>query len=139
MAPTKTTIANSQFGLDLFKFFFEKSAKNLENSSVSPLSVQAALGLVHLGARGDTATEIRQALRWDSSTDDQDRKIHEQMRDYLTLLDSKVDAVQVSCANRMYLDKHQNVLEEFKAATKELYLAGKFLTFVMILQVFRCH
>jgi len=48
--------ANSLFALDLFRAL---SATNAEgNMFFSPLSISAALSMVYLGARGDTAKEM---------------------------------------------------------------------------------
>nr|XP_015210146.1 PREDICTED: serpin B10-like [Lepisosteus oculatus] len=54
--------ANTNFSLDLFK---KLSADNRTgNVFFSPLSISSALAMVYLGARGNTATEMAQVLRF---------------------------------------------------------------------------
>ncbi len=48
--------ANSLFALDLYRALSESNAE--ENMFFSPLSISAALSMVYLGARGDTAKEM---------------------------------------------------------------------------------
>ncbi len=48
--------ANSLFALDLYRALSEINAEG--NVFFSPLSISAALSMVYLGARGDTAKEM---------------------------------------------------------------------------------
>ncbi len=48
--------ANSLFALDLYRALSESNAEG--NMFFSPLSISAALSMVYLGARGDTAKEM---------------------------------------------------------------------------------
>ncbi|MFW6369528.1 MAG: serpin family protein, partial [Myxococcota bacterium] len=53
--------ANTAFGLDLYK---ELRLTEDDNLFLSPLSISLALGMTHAGARGATAEQMAQALRF---------------------------------------------------------------------------
>uniref|UniRef100_A0A8C1IY20 Serpin domain-containing protein n=1 Tax=Cyprinus carpio TaxID=7962 RepID=A0A8C1IY20_CYPCA len=52
--------ANSLFALDLYRTLSESNAEG--NMFFSPLSISAALSMVYLGARGDTAKEMEKRI-----------------------------------------------------------------------------
>lgn len=52
---------NTEFALDLFRTLAEKEPGNI---LFSPYSIRAALGMTYAGARGETAAEMRKALRF---------------------------------------------------------------------------
>jgi len=51
--------ANSKFALDLYKLHSSKSAD--QNLFMSPLSISVALAMTHLGARGQTRSQMNEA------------------------------------------------------------------------------
>ncbi|XP_048063986.1 leukocyte elastase inhibitor-like [Megalobrama amblycephala] len=54
-------LANSKFSIDLLKVFCKR---NTDNVLFSPLSISSALGLVLLGAEGETADQMYKALHF---------------------------------------------------------------------------
>ncbi|XP_048258257.1 leukocyte elastase inhibitor-like [Haliotis rufescens] len=108
--------ANSQFGLDLYK----KVASDLKDSNVflSPFSISAALAMTQLGARGDTAAQMNQVLKW---TDLQD-SVHPGFEDYLGLLKTQGDYV-LTTANRLFISDTCQLLPDFLKDTMFHYEA----------------
>ncbi|XP_048258251.1 leukocyte elastase inhibitor-like isoform X3 [Haliotis rufescens] len=113
--------ANSQFGLDLYK----KVASDLKDSNVflSPFSISAALAMTQLGARGDTAAQMNQVLKW---TDLQD-SVHPGFEDYLGLLKTQGDYV-LTTANRLFVNDKSKILDEFLQKTDKHYGAQAVLS-----------
>ncbi|XP_046377908.2 leukocyte elastase inhibitor-like isoform X6 [Haliotis rufescens] len=113
--------ANSQFGLDLYK----KVASDLKDSNVflSPFSISAALAMTQLGARGDTAAQMNQVLKW---TDLQD-SVHPGFEDYLGLLKKK-RSCELTTANRLFVNNKCKILDEFLQKTDKHYGAQAVLS-----------
>ncbi|XP_046551363.1 leukocyte elastase inhibitor-like isoform X1 [Haliotis rubra] len=117
----KVASANSQFGLDLYK----KVALDLKDSNVflSPFSISAALAMTQLGARGDTAAQMNQVLKW---TDIQD-SVHPGFEYYLRLLKTQEDYV-LTTANRLFVNEKAKILDEFLQKTEKHYGAQAVLS-----------
>ncbi|XP_071084308.1 leukocyte elastase inhibitor-like isoform X3 [Haliotis cracherodii] len=108
--------ANSQFGLDLYK----KVASDLKDSNVflSPFSISAALAMTQLGARGDTAAQMNQVLKWTNLQD----SVHPGFEDYLGLLKTQGDYV-LTTANRLFVSDICQLLPDFLKDTMLHYEA----------------
>ena len=65
LSPTTSKLVsnNIAFALDLYKHLSSKSSTT-ENLFFSPYSISAALGMTYAGARGKTATEMAEVLKF---------------------------------------------------------------------------
>ena len=115
---TDITTANNFFGLNLFKKVWEE--KQAENIFLSPFSISVALGMTHLGARGNTASEMSTTLQWPNGKADE---IHQGYQKYLSLLHKPSEVYQLSSANRIFIEQKYPVLAEFLEKTNKHYLA----------------
>nr|KAG5692310.1 hypothetical protein BaRGS_009520 [Batillaria attramentaria] len=106
--------SNTQFGFDLFRFCGREQPN--QNLFMSPFSISTALALTHLGARGDTAKEMKKVLHWSS-----DEEIARGFGGYLPLLKQSDGAGYVLVgAQRVYVSKILSVNPDFnKAATQQ--------------------
>ena len=121
MATSSTEIAtvNNAFGLNLFKKIWEEEQG--KNIFLSPFSISVALAMTHLGARGNTASEMSATLQWPSGKDED---IHQGYQTYLSLLHQPSKHYQLSTANRIFIEKKYPVLAQFLEKTNKHYLAG---------------
>ncbi|XP_067272894.1 leukocyte elastase inhibitor-like [Pseudorasbora parva] len=108
--------ANSLFALDLYRAL---SASNAEgNMFFSPLSVSAALAMVYLGARGDTAKEMEKVLSFSSVSD-----VHSHFESLTSSINSPSASYILKLANRLYGEKTFSFLPEYLESTLKLYHA----------------
>ncbi|XP_067272884.1 leukocyte elastase inhibitor-like [Pseudorasbora parva] len=108
--------ANSLFALDLYRAL---SASNAEgNMFFSPLSVSAALAMVYLGARGDTAKEMEKVLSFSSVSD-----VHSHFESLTSSINSPSAFYILKLANRLYGEKTFSFLPEYLESTLKLYHA----------------
>ncbi|XP_033915062.2 leukocyte elastase inhibitor-like [Acipenser ruthenus] len=106
--------ANTRFALDLFKKL--SNDRKAENIFYSPLSISSALAMVYLGARGNTAAEMAQALHSDPSGD-----IHSGFSLLLADINKPGAPYHLRLANRLYGEKTCNFIKEFTDGTKKFY------------------
>ncbi|XP_067272885.1 leukocyte elastase inhibitor-like [Pseudorasbora parva] len=108
--------ANSLFALDLYRAL---SASNAEgNMFFSPLSVSAALAMVYLGARGETAKEMEKVLSFSSVSD-----VHSHFESLTSSINSPSASYILKLANRLYGEKTFSFLPEYLESTLKLYHA----------------
>ncbi|XP_067272895.1 leukocyte elastase inhibitor [Pseudorasbora parva] len=108
--------ANSLFALDLYRAL---SASNAEgNMFFSPLSVSAALAMVYLGARGDTAKEMEKVLSFSSVSD-----VHSHFESLTSSINRPSASYILKLANRLYGEKTFSFLPEYLESTLKLYHA----------------
>ncbi|XP_047106098.1 serpin B6-like [Schistocerca piceifrons] len=107
---------NNAFTLDLYKF--QSLAVQPGNLFFSPLSIQVALALVFLGAKGNTAKEIAAGLH----LPDERKLIENGFRALMTKL-NEYDEVTLHIANRIFLKYGCGIKEDFKAAALR-FLSG---------------
>uniref|UniRef100_A0A8C2BYD4 Leukocyte elastase inhibitor n=1 Tax=Cyprinus carpio TaxID=7962 RepID=A0A8C2BYD4_CYPCA len=108
--------ANSAFALDLYRTL---SASNAEgNMFFSPLSISAALSMVYLGARGDTAKEMEKVLSFSSVSD-----VHSHFESLTSAINSPSASYILRLANRLYGEKTFSFLPEYLDSTLKLYHA----------------
>ncbi|XP_007901251.1 leukocyte elastase inhibitor isoform X2 [Callorhinchus milii] len=105
--------ANVNFTLELFK---KLNGNKNGNVFFSPLSVSAALGMVYLGAKGNTATQMGRVLHF-SETDD----IHCGFQALQDAFNKPNSTYLLTVANQLYVDKTYNLLPEFVASIRKLY------------------
>ncbi|XP_026111388.1 leukocyte elastase inhibitor-like [Carassius auratus] len=108
--------ANSLFALDLYRAL---SASNAEgNMFFSPLSISAALSMVYLGARGETAKEMAKVLSFSSVSD-----VHSHFETLTSTINSPSASYILKLANRLYGEKTFSFLPEYLESTLKLYHA----------------
>jgi len=99
---------NTAFALDLYHRLRKAYPGNL---FFSPFSVSSCLGMVSLGAKGDTASQMTRCLRFDGEKDDTHvgfATLHEKLR-----ADNNRAQIDVRVANQLWPDKRLCVLPEF--------------------------
>ncbi|XP_073789144.1 serpin peptidase inhibitor, clade B (ovalbumin), member 1-like isoform X2 [Danio rerio] len=108
--------ANSLFALDLYRALSASSAEG--NIFFSPLSISAALSMVYLGARGDTAAEMERVLSLSSVSD-----VHSHFESLISSINSPSASYILRLANRLYGEKTFSFLPEYLDSTMKLYHA----------------
>ncbi|KAH1176610.1 hypothetical protein KIL84_010312, partial [Mauremys mutica] len=110
--------ATTNFCLDFFKVLNEDHPS--ENIIYSPLSISAALAMVLLGARGNTATQIQKV------PDDQcdiPGGIHSQFHDIFSAINKPTASYELAIANRLYGEKTFSFLQKYLSCIQKLYQA----------------
>ncbi|PNI69711.1 SERPINB4 isoform 1 [Pan troglodytes] len=121
--------ANTKFMFDLFQQF-RKSKKN--NIFYSPISITSALGMVLLGAKDNTAQQIKKVLHFDQVTEnttekaatyhvDRSGNVHHQFQKLLTEFNKSTDAYELKIANKLFGEKTYQFLQEYLDAIKKFY------------------
>lgn len=115
-AMASISTSNTAFALELLRTLSQ--ANPAGNIFVSPLSISSALAMVYLGAKGDTAAQMAQALSFRPG-----EGVH---ADFQTL-NSEINAPSASyilrLANRLYGENTSNFLTEFIESTRKHYQA----------------
>uniref|UniRef100_A0A8C3FZ83 Serpin domain-containing protein n=1 Tax=Chrysemys picta bellii TaxID=8478 RepID=A0A8C3FZ83_CHRPI len=106
--------ATTKFALDFFKEL--NKDRPSDNIIYSPLSISAALGMVLLGARSNTATQIEMVatLCYLKVPDDQcdiPGGIHSQFHDIFSAINKPTTSYELAIANRLYGEKTFNFLQ----------------------------
>nr|XP_057929592.1 leukocyte elastase inhibitor-like [Doryrhamphus excisus] len=110
------SISNTTFALELFRTLSQ--ANPTGNIFVSPLSISSALAMVYLGAKGDTATQMAQALSFKSG-----ESIHADFQSLNGDINSPSVSYTLKLANRLYGENTSNFLPQFLDATHKYYKA----------------
>ncbi|XP_061446598.1 leukocyte elastase inhibitor-like isoform X2 [Rhineura floridana] len=110
----KLANANTHFALDLFQKFSESNPTG--NIFFSPLSVSAALAMVVLGARGNTAAQLSKTFHFDVVED-----LHSRFQALNADINKSGAPYILKLANRLYGEKTYTFLQEFLASTQKLY------------------
>ncbi|XP_063747453.1 leukocyte elastase inhibitor [Eleginops maclovinus] len=108
--------SNTDFALELFRTLSQ--ANPAGNIFVSPLSISSALAMVFLGAEGDTAAQMAQALSFRS-----DKDVHSKFQSLNADINSPSSSYILKLANRLYGENTANFLPQFLAATQKFYQA----------------
>ena len=118
--------ANNKFTLDLYQVLQKDDKFTDQNIFYSPSSISIALAMTFMGARGDTAKQMSEALHWEAMTSDQ---LHDQQRHFLDALqESNDEGNELLAANRLFVQKSFTVEQEFLEGTKRFYNAEMALT-----------
>ncbi|XP_063154879.1 leukocyte elastase inhibitor-like [Candoia aspera] len=110
----KLANANSQFALDLFQKLNEDHPT--DNIFFSPIGVSSALGMIYLGAGGNTATQFKKILHADGVED-----FHSILCTLNTKLNRSNAPYILKLANRLYGEKTYTFLSDFLTSTQNLY------------------
>ncbi|XP_032764209.1 serine protease inhibitor A3B-like [Rattus rattus] len=109
---------NTDFAFSLYKELALKSPDT--NIIFSPLSIATFLITLSLGAKGNTLQEILESLQF-NLTETPEADIHLKYRDLLQRLSQLGDQVKLSRGNALFVEKHLQVLNEFKEKARTLY------------------
>ncbi|KAL3976833.1 small subunit ribosomal protein S25e [Sarotherodon galilaeus] len=102
--------SNTAFALELFRTLSQTNPAG--NIFVSPLSISSALAMVYLGAKGDTAAQIAQALSFSSG-----EGVHADFQKLNADINSPSASYILKLANRLYGENTAYFLPEFLEAT----------------------
>ena len=80
-----------------------------ENLFFSPLSITSALSMVHLGADGETSTQIMNTLKFAKGTDG----VHNAFKQYHELLKNEDQPYTLKVADRVYPSNSYDISPEF--------------------------
>ncbi|EDL18795.1 serine (or cysteine) peptidase inhibitor, clade A (alpha-1 antiproteinase, antitrypsin), member 3J isoform X1 [Mus musculus] len=109
---------NTDFAFSLYKKLALKNPH--KNFVFSPLSITIALASLSLGAKGNTLEEILEGLKF-NLTETPEADIHQGFGHLLQRLSQPGDQVQISTGNSMVVEKHLQILAEFKEKARALY------------------
>ncbi|XP_038189477.1 serpin B6-like [Arvicola amphibius] len=112
--------ANSTFALNLLKILGEDSLKNL---FFSPMSISSALAMVFMGAKGNTASQMVQALSLEKCSGNGDGDVHQGFQSLLTEVNKTGTQYLLKTANRLFTDKTFDLLASFKDSCRKFYEA----------------
>lgn len=113
---TTVSRSNTIFALELLRTLSKENPSG--NIFVSPLSISSAMAMVYLGARGDTAAQMAQALAFSLDTD-----VHAGFQTLNTDINSPSASYILKLANRLYGENTANFLPTFLDATQKHYQA----------------
>ncbi|XP_042078955.1 leukocyte elastase inhibitor-like [Haplochromis burtoni] len=108
--------SNTVFALELFRTLSQ--ANSVGNIFVSPLSISSALAMVYLGAKGDTAAQMAQALSFSSG-----EGVHADFQKLNADINSPSASYILKLANRLYGENTAHFLPDFLEATQKYYQA----------------
>ncbi|XP_006837611.1 PREDICTED: serpin B8 isoform X3 [Chrysochloris asiatica] len=108
--------ANGTFAISLLKMLSEENPS--QNVFFSPLSISSALSMVFMGAKGNTATQISQALCLNQGGD-----VHQGFQSLLTAVNKPGVHCSLRTANRLFGEKTCNFLSAFKESCHKFYKA----------------
>ncbi|XP_019958087.2 leukocyte elastase inhibitor [Paralichthys olivaceus] len=108
--------SNTQFAWELFWTLSQANPSG--NIFVSPLSISSALAMVYLGARGDTAVQMAQALSFSSG-----EAVHADFEALNADINSPSASYILKTANRLYGENTAKFLPQFLEATRKYYQA----------------
>ncbi|XP_040612146.1 serpin B9-like [Mesocricetus auratus] len=106
--------ANGSFAINLLKILCQNSPS--ENVCYSPMSISSALAMVLLGAKGDTAVQITQALGFNTEED-----IHQGFQGLLSNLNKSNKKYLLRMANRLFAGNTYEFLSTFRESCLQLY------------------
>ena len=113
--------ANNKFTLDLYQVLRKDDKFTDKNLFYSPSSISIALAMTSMGARGNTAKQLSEALHWEAMTSDQ---LQDQQRHFLDALqESNAEGNELLAANRLFVQKSLTIEQEFLEGTKKFYNA----------------
>lgn len=108
--------ANGAFAINLLKMLGEED--NSRNVFFSPLSISSALAMVLMGAKGDTAAQMSQALCLNKGED-----VHQGFQSLLTEVNKSDAQYLLRAANRLFGEKTCDFLPAFKESCQKFYQA----------------
>ncbi|XP_031215326.1 serpin B6 isoform X1 [Mastomys coucha] len=112
--------ANGTFALNLLKILGEDSFKNI---FLSPMSISSALGMVFMGAKGMTASQMAQTLSLDKCSGNGGGDVHLGFQSLLTEVNKTGTQYLLRTANRLFGEKTCDILASFKDSCLKFYEA----------------
>ena len=107
---------NSDFALTLYRTL---SAADKNNVFISPYSISSALGMLLLGSKENTATELKQALQHGALTD---TNMYEQNLEIM-LKFLQLESITLETASKLFPEKSFSVSEDFNEKCQKYYRA----------------
>ncbi|XP_032505699.1 serpin B6-like isoform X2 [Phocoena sinus] len=111
--------ANGTFALTLLKHLGEDNSQNV---FISPISISSALAMVLMGAQGNTAAQMSEALSL-SRGSGRGGDIHQDFQNLLTEVNRTGTQYLLRTANRLFGEKTYDFLPSFKDACRKFYQA----------------
>ncbi|XP_075826062.1 serpin B6-like isoform X1 [Microtus pennsylvanicus] len=112
--------ANGTFALNLLKILGEDSSKNV---FFSPMSISSCLAMVFMGAKGNTASQMAQALSLDKCSGNGGGEVHQGFQSLLTEVNKTGTQCLLKTANRLFGEKTLDILASFKDSCRKFYEA----------------
>ena len=114
---TALSSADTKFAWQLFK----QLSPMKENILFSPFSISIAMGMTYLGARTQTAKQVKDTMNYGDLDDAQVHEAHSQMQ--AAVLNQGSELIKIHVANRLYGHKNYNFLSSFLEGTVKHYNA----------------
>ena len=111
--PDTVAQGSAEFGLSLYKRLGETNG----NIFLSPTSLSTAFGLAYAGARGETAREMAQVLRFPGPPE----RLHSQMGQMLGQMRLEQPGRKLSVANAIWVEQDFPLGEEFRQTLSRHY------------------
>lgn len=108
--------ANGTFAINLFKKLTE--GNNQCNLFFSPFSISSALGMIYLGAKGNTSSQMSKVLQFEKAKD-----VHAAFQSLISEINKPGTDYLLRTANRLYGEKSFTFLDEFLGCTLKHYHA----------------
>ncbi|XP_038191232.1 serpin B9-like [Arvicola amphibius] len=106
--------ANGTFAIHVLKLLCQNNPS--KNVCYSPVSISSALAMVLLGAKGDTAVQMSQALGLNTKED-----IHQGFQELLGNLNEPSRKYSLRTANRLFAESTCKILPTFKESCLQFY------------------
>ncbi|XP_040611718.1 serpin B6-like [Mesocricetus auratus] len=112
--------ANGTFALNLLKILGEDSSKNV---FFSPMSISSVLAMVFMGAKGNTASQMIQALSLDKCSGNGGGDVHQGFQSLLSEVNKTGTQYLLRTANKLFGEKTFDILASFKDSCRKFYEA----------------
>ncbi|XP_057646739.1 serpin B9-like [Chionomys nivalis] len=106
--------ANGTFAIQVLKILCQNNPS--KNVCYSPVSISSALAMVLLGAKGDTAVQMSQALGLNTEKD-----IHQGFQELLSNLNEPSRKYLLRMANRLFAENTCKILPTYKESCLQFY------------------
>lgn len=106
--------ANGTFAIHVLKILCQNNPS--KNVCYSPVSISSALAMVLLGAKGDTAVQMSQALCLNTEED-----IHQGFQELLSNLNKPSRKYSLRTANRLFAENTCKILPPYKESCLQFY------------------
>ncbi|NP_001164754.1 serpin B13 isoform X1 [Oryctolagus cuniculus] len=124
--------ANTQFGFALFK---ELKKTNDGNVFFSPVGISTAIGMILLGTRGATASQLQKVFHFEKDTDStriktgekeigETEKIHQYFQKFLTEISKLSNEYELNITNRLFGEKTYLFLQKYLDYVEKYYHAS---------------
>ncbi|GCB80533.1 hypothetical protein scyTo_0017212 [Scyliorhinus torazame] len=110
------TKASDRFALDLYLNLCENNGT--ENIFFAPLSISIALGMVHLGAKGNTSRQMAKVLHFDA-----EGHTHSELQRLQSKLSNLSSACLLKLANGLFMEKSFNFHPGYLESVSKFYRA----------------